>query len=331
MERKMRLLCGACFAFLLPAASAAGRSASEPAPPWVSALALRAVQETQSSDFTAEDLRMYRTWNVTPYEANMVQYTLSPDGKAVLLRTRGRGKNSEILWIGREGESPARRLFECRWGMSGPRWSPGGDKAAFILRLTSIIDLTLVLRPEDDMKAYTLVVADLESGATREVSPRWYSAKSIIHPIDWSPDGRSIAFTASMVPMSKDRNTLELYLADVTAATPSITQLTENDVSDTSPVFSPEGDRIAFQRRVPQHGYNQLRIFDLVARSEERIAGGERRERGGWHLSAGGAEWWLYGNGLTFWGAYPNGPPPLHFHYSYNLVPGASEVIETRN
>jgi dipeptidyl aminopeptidase/acylaminoacyl peptidase len=310
------------------------RTTCEPAektsPDWVSSLALGIVRATLDSEVGAGDLKMRRAGAPLRSQPGRVLYVLSPDGTAALLRTAGKRQFEEILWLGRQGEGAATRFFEARWGMSDPRWSPTGDKVAFILQHMSEIDLTLVCSPKDDVRAYSLVVADIESGATKEVTPRWYYACTGFHPFDWSPGDGSIAFTASMVPFSDDRNTQELYVADVLSAIPSIVQLTHNDVSEEAPVFSPAGDRIAFRRSVFSLRFAQWVILD-PARGEERIiAGGEFDEATRSRFSASGrVEWWPDGRGIRFWLRRPGGPPLRRVAYSYDLVTGASEIIET--
>jgi Tol biopolymer transport system component len=215
--------------------------------------------------------------------------------------------------------------------MSGPCWSRDEKLFAYIRRLVGPIVLSAIYSPDEDIPAYALVVGEIPSAVTREVGTPWFSCIQGYPEIDWSPDGTSIAFSATYDRASEERYPEELYIADVSSASPTIRRLTHNDIKDEGPVFSPEGDRIAFRRSGLSPGFNRCVILNLKTGEERTVAGGEFRDGRRWRLSAGGGvEWWPNGEGITFWSRWLGGPPPRHTRYSCNLITGASEVIETR-
>jgi Tol biopolymer transport system component len=303
--------------------------AEESPPDWVSSLALRVVQETVDGEVTAETMKLSRTFDGHAVE-NRVQYAVSPDGNSVALRTGASPKYAETLWVASRDDMEGRPLLTPRWGMGPPKWSPDGTRIACILRHFDELNLVTPVYPEDDFLGYSLASLDVSMGATREVTPRWFYANQGFQPISWSPSGHLIAFSATFEKLSKERHSEELYLVDISSASPTIRQLTQNSFQDENPIFSPQGERIAFTRWIAPPGFHQCVVMDLATGGEQIIAGGEFREGTRWRLSAGGgAEWWPDGTGINFWAGYRGGRPRTSIHYSYNLVTGASEVIET--
>jgi dipeptidyl aminopeptidase/acylaminoacyl peptidase len=319
-----------CCLFLSMCGSLANAGPRSPAPDWVSTLALRIVQETIDDEINAEDLELSRTFHGHAVE-NRVEYALSPDGNSVGIRTGANPRYAETLWVASRDTMEKTRLLTSRWGMGAPKWSPDGKKMACVFRHFDQLNLVTPIPDDGDFRGYSLVVADVATGATREITPRWYYSREGFHPIAWSPDGGSVAFSGPFEPLSAPGDSEELYLVDVSSASPTIRRLTYNDVEDKDPTFSPQGDRIAFTRWILPQAVDQFLVLDLATAEEHLLAGGEYREGTRWRLSAGGGvEWWPDGNGIDFWARWKGGPPPRYIRYSYNLVTGASEVIETR-
>jgi dipeptidyl aminopeptidase/acylaminoacyl peptidase len=77
-----------------------------------------------------------------------------------------------------------------------------------------------------------------------------------------SPDGRSIIFTRTWVDKMQDRSRSTLWLADVDGS--RVRELTSGARNDSSPVWSPDGKRIAFLS--DRDGTNQLHVIWLDTR-----------------------------------------------------------------
>jgi Tol biopolymer transport system component len=299
------------------------RVGAEKSPPdWVSSLAKYAY--TESSGEALESVTLVETGErFIPLDA--VQYGFSPDEKGVFLRTAGEDRDQQLLWVGSKGEQRPRLLMNARWGIAWPTWSPDGDRIALILQHFDRLGIERPVTPEEDVLGFSLAVVELPGGATREASPRWYYASKIPEHIDWSPDGQSIAFTASFVPMSDERNTQELYLVNLSSPEPEIRQLTDNDVADYGPVFSPDGSRLAFERIDWRSPVWQVVIIDLATAAETVVAGGERESQKG-KLFASNPDWSSDGSRLLFKGRWSRGPAPRSRRYTYDPAAGITEI-----
>jgi len=109
--------------------------------------------------------------------------------------------------------------------LSSPSWSPGGDR--------------LVFSAADRRGYVNLYLVDYESGRLRPLTDDLYDDREP----DWSPDGRSIAFSSDRSSWGQDgfRN---LYLYHLEPA--RIEPITAGPYNDVAPDWSPDGRRIAF-------------------------------------------------------------------------------------
>lgn len=318
-------------ALLLSALMGRCEPAEDSPPDWVSAVALQTVRESADSSLSRESMELHEPLVGHAY-GRWVGYALSPDETAVALRTAATPEWAETLWVATLDDMERKPLLTSRWGMGSPKWSPDGKKIACVFRHFDQLNLVTPMPDDRDFRGYSLVVADIGTGATGEITPRWYYSREGIHRIDWSPDGGSVAFSGPFEPLAVAGDSEELYLVHVSSASPTIRRLTYNDVEDKGPTFSPQGDRLAFTRWILPQAVDQFLVLDLATGEEHLLAGGEYREGTRWRLSAGGGvEWRPDGNGIDFWARWKGGPPPRYIRYSYNLVTGASEVIETAN
>lgn len=84
-----------------------------------------------------------------------------------------------------------------------------------------------------------------------------------------SPDGRHVAYTISTYDMAENRSDSDIWLLDLQGGPPR--RLTTSTASDTSPVFSPDGTRIAFLSKRDGDGVNQLYVIPVDGGEAERL------------------------------------------------------------
>ena len=175
---------------------------------------------------------------------------LSPDGERVAFTvttpTRDTdGYESSIWEVRADGSAPPRRLTHGRLD-SSPRWSPDGTHLAF-------------LRSRGAGDPPQIYVLPLDGGDARRLTRRPAGAGVPV----WSPDGSLLAFAAAVIPEVDGGEPLSVerlgYKADgvglIRGATHlfvarrsdgDLTQLTFGPHSAAGPVWSPDGDRLAY-------------------------------------------------------------------------------------
>lgn len=104
---------------------------------------------------------------------------ISPDGRTIIYTRLGfdvlKDGGTSSLWIINTAGTSHEPLVVLEAGVSQPRWSPGGDRIAFVSTFDG--------RPQ-------IFVHHLESGRTAPITRLTQSPSSLA----WSPDGRHIAF-----------------------------------------------------------------------------------------------------------------------------------------
>ena len=151
---------------------------------------------------------------------NVVSPTFSPDGKTILFANRI-GDGPTTLWtVDTTGKNP-NLLYSGPSTIVAVDWSPKGDQIAFAMSV-------------DKPDAYEIFLMNPDGSNLRQLTR---GLPGIGGSVDWSPDGKSLLIYAGA---PGDKN---IFLIDVAAETAA--QLT-NGGNNGSPVFSPDGQWIAF-------------------------------------------------------------------------------------
>jgi Tol biopolymer transport system component len=164
---------------------------------------------------------------VTPGNpASDISPTRSPNGARVAYVDRGRIRAVRVA----DGTQVALTRPKDGDSDSLPAWSPDGRHVAF-LRLV-----------DGRARPPRLFVVPSAGGAARQVAQEdahaWFSRHDLIR---WTRDGRSLVYSDQLAG-----NDTDIYTVDPDGA--GRRRLTDNDVNDAAPAFSPDGRWLAFVR-----------------------------------------------------------------------------------
>jgi len=194
----------------------------------------------------------------------------SPDGAHVAYIA------SDQLWIADASGSNARQLTHLNGGVTGPIWSPAGDRVAFTSAVYPDCSTDACNAAKDKAKSENKVKAhvadelmfrhwnawdegtrshlftvsldgnspvDLTAGAKYDVPPGPFGGSE---GYAWSPDGRELAYTAKNQGRADAWTTdVNLYTVPATGGTPTVITAA-NKAADQNPVYSPDGRWIAY-------------------------------------------------------------------------------------
>ncbi len=209
--------------------------------------------------------------------------------------TLDRGGNIEIYIIDDNGKN-LRRLTDHPEVDFYPAWLPDGRHIAFssnrdrdfsiytmdlagknIKRIVDSGDIP-VISPAGQWIAVShvrgrlqrnpsLLLVDIEGLMQREILLR--APVGFYGMIDWSPDGKRLAFTIRTPEVLND-----IYVVDINGE--NLRQLTEDPAQDLYPAWSPDGQWIAFWSN--REGGNAVYLMDADGANPKRLANGRSPE-----------------------------------------------------
>lgn len=174
---------------------------------------------------------------------------VSPDGKYIALLTNQDLFSISLYLVDANTGEVLKELVSSdtdihfdalRFMDSAGSWSPDGKRFAFVIFEEG--DNSIALLDVDSRKIEATIALDEVDAITN---------------IDWSPDGRYLAFSGSSGGIS------DIYIYDLRHKTAS--QLTDDAYSDIQPSWSPDGKRIAFVTdRGKNTDLNKLQFGSLI-------------------------------------------------------------------
>ena len=182
----------------------------------------------------------------------------SPDGKWIAFVSARVGKKN--LWVIPFDGGEAVQLTELKSDVGSFRWSPVGRSLAFTAldapteaeerRIREKNDAKVV---DENVKLNRLHVIDFAEPPLPRPQSRQLTTGSLSivsdaragrSGYDWSPDGKTIVVAHATSPRPDDWGSADLSLVDV--ATGIVQPLVNSSSAETGPLFSPDGESIAF-------------------------------------------------------------------------------------
>ncbi|MGB1667917.1 MAG: prolyl oligopeptidase family serine peptidase [Pseudohongiellaceae bacterium] len=187
----------------------------------------------------------------------------SPDGKYLsFTASKGEGAKSQVWTLNRQIGGEAVQLTDTKQGVNDYAWSPDGSR--LLLVMTDLSPELLNEDESDDDKARPYVIDRIQFKRDyRGYLDRRRTHIYVYTPVDdelvqvthgdyddtdpvWSPDGSSIAFVSDRSDDPDLNYGTDIFVVNVDDAAHPLTQITRNEGRDYSPVFSPDGKRIAY-------------------------------------------------------------------------------------
>lgn len=220
---------------------------------YVAYVVRKAVTEGEKSEYNSQ------IWVAAADGSSNVQYTqgdksassprFSPDGSQIAF-TSGRSGNTSQLYLIRVMGGEARKITDEKTGVGSFAWSPDGNRIAFLRRDAETEEEERRKKEKEDV-----IVVDTEFknnhlytvAIERDTFPvqRLTSGDFHITAFDWAPDSRNLAFSHAPDPRLNTTFT-EADISIIPADSGSVRSLVQRPGVDTDPLYSPDGQTIAF-------------------------------------------------------------------------------------
>ena len=191
-----------------------------------------------------------RSFQLTRGEKSCRAPAWSPDGRWLAFLSNRSGKNN--IWLIRPDGGEAVRLTDAETGVISYRWSPTGKEIAFLMSDPETEEEKAAKKAKDDARVVDTnykyahlyrIAVDIES-AERPEPVRVTEGDYQVTGFDWSPNGDVFVIAHQSTPDIDDWRTADISLVPVGGGEPQL--LVSGNGFDGSPLFSPDGETIAF-------------------------------------------------------------------------------------
>lgn len=165
--------------------------------------------------------------SIGPANINLKSARVSPDGRLLATAIYGIERGVQDLWIFDVKTNAGRRLSSYQALRDAPVWSPDSTMLAFM--------------HQADDRPPRLHIRGLQENDAEEILP----AADFQMPMDWSPDGRFIAFVNTGFPRFANETQGDVYVSD-RARSQNPIPLLNTRFHESNPAFSPDGKWLAF-------------------------------------------------------------------------------------
>jgi dipeptidyl aminopeptidase/acylaminoacyl peptidase len=225
----------------------------------------------------------------------------APDGRRLSFLSARNGGKTQVWALDLVDGGEATQITEVDEGVSDFEWAPDGKRLVLVLhdpepkrdstaRTKSGADIPEPwvidrLQFKEDYVGYLdhrrdhLYTWDLATGALVQITSGDYDDSQPV----WSPDGKTIAFVSNRTQNPDDNFDTDIWLvnADNTDRGAHLTRVTTNPGPDGSPVWSPDGSRIAYSTQTdPAHAPYDISKLAVIEPGGDAVILTEELDRG---------------------------------------------------
>ncbi|HYH07894.1 MAG TPA: S9 family peptidase [Thermoanaerobaculia bacterium] len=193
--------------------------------------------------------------SLTTDRRGLAQPRWSPGGERLAFLANANDKRQVWVLPMRGGE--AKKITDAANGIQQFAWSPDGSRIAFVTsdEIKKSDNRSFEVKDDDFLlnaapsPSHLWLIASTGGDAKRVTSGTWSLPVArppgpLPSPINWTPDGKSIAFTRNETPSSGNSDTARVALVDVESGT--VRTLAAAKTQQSQPTVSPDGRQVAF-------------------------------------------------------------------------------------
>jgi len=195
------------------------------------------------------------TIQLTKGDKNSANPKWSPDGKWIAFTSSRDGKNN--LYVLPVGGGEAEKVTDVKSGVGSFDWSfdwsPNGNMIAFVM-IDAVADKEEKNKKskndwyfmDEEVKQNRLFVLWLNKKDTagKRIQKQITKENYNINAFDWSPDGKTIAYSHGRSPEQNDNVYSDISLIDIESG--NTKPIAATGAGETNPLFSPDGKLIAY-------------------------------------------------------------------------------------